>query len=231
MIPKRIHYCWFGRNEKPKLAVKCINSWRKYCPDYEIVEWNEDNFDINLNEYTKMCYKQKKYAFLSDYLRLLIVEKYGGIYFDTDVEVISSFDDLLDNEAFFGFENDEYVNTGVGFGAEPENEIVRQMICEYEQLIDGTHGTIGCPILNTEALVRQGMIRNGKMQNIKGAVIYPIDYFNPYNDATGVLKKTNNSHSIHWYAKSWMSKGIILRSVISKPIHRIQEWRKNRNDK
>ena len=96
MIPRKIHYCWFGRGEKPRLAQKCIASWKKYCPDYEIIEWNEDNFDVNRNAYTQMCYKEKKYAFLTDYLRLLIVEEHGGIYFDTDVEAVRSFDELLD---------------------------------------------------------------------------------------------------------------------------------------
>ena len=100
MIPRKIHYCWFGRGEKPRLAQKCIASWKKYCPDYEIIEWNEDNFDVNRNAYTQMCYKEKKYAFLTDYLRLLIVEEQGGIYFDTDVEAVRSFDELLDNPAF-----------------------------------------------------------------------------------------------------------------------------------
>ena len=128
MIPKKIHYCWFGRGEKPKLAKKCIASWKKYMSDYEIIEWNEDNFDIDMNAYTRMCYDQKKYAFLTDYVRLIVVQKYGGIYFDTDVEVVRNFDDLLDNSAFFGFETNEYVNTGLGFGAEKENEIVKQMI-------------------------------------------------------------------------------------------------------
>lgn len=107
MMPKKIHYCWFGRGEKTKLAKKCLASWRKYCPDYEIIEWNEDNFDINTNAYTKMCYDQKKYAFLSDYLRLVIIDKYGGIYFDTDVELVRNFDTLLGCEAFFGFENEK----------------------------------------------------------------------------------------------------------------------------
>ena len=145
MIPRKIHYCWFGRGEKPRLAQKCIASWKKYCPDYEIIEWNEDNFDVNRNAYTQMCYKEKKYAFLTDYLRLLIVEEHGGIYFDTDVEAVRSFDELLDNPAFFGFENDRFVNTGEGFGAEPHNPAVRQMLAEYDPLLDGQHGTSGWP--------------------------------------------------------------------------------------
>ena len=128
MIPKIIHYCWFGKGEKPKLAQKCIDSWKEHCFDYKIVEWNEDNFDINTNAYTKMCFEQSKYAFLSDYLRLIVVYKYGGIYFDTDVEVIKSIDNLLDNKAFFGFETDKYINTGQGFGAEADAEIINKMI-------------------------------------------------------------------------------------------------------
>ena len=221
MIPKKIHYCWFGRNELPKKAKKCIDSWKKNCPDYEIIEWNEDNFDINLNSYTKMCYGEKKYAFLSDYVRLLVVMQNGGIYLDTDVEVLRSFDDLLDYKAFFGFENNEYINTGLGFGAEVGNDIVGQMIREYDELLDGEHGVIGCPILNTNALYKLGLEKNGEKQEIRGALICPIDFFNPYNDLIGKLCKTENTYSIHWYAKSWMDKKTIIRSVLTKPIHRI----------
>ena len=223
MIPKKIHYCWFGKNELPKKARKCIDSWKKYCPDYEIIEWNEENFDINFNGYTRMCYEEKKYAFLSEYVRLLVVVEHGGIYLDTDVEVIRSFDTLLENEAFFGFENSEYVNTGLGFGAEVLNEIVGQMIKEYDELIDGNHGVIGCPILNTRALVKCGLKLDGNLQKVKNALICPVEYFNPYDDPTGRLKKNINTYSIHWYAKSWMDKKIIFRSILTKPIHRILE--------
>ena len=233
MIPKKIHYCWFGRNELPKKAKKCIASWKKYCSDYEIVEWNEDNLDVNLNAYTKMCYEQKKYAFLTDYLRLLIIMEHGGIYFDTDVEVMRAFDDLLDNKAFFGFENREFINTGLGFGAEAGNKIVGQMIKEYDELLDGEQGTIGCPILNTSALIKLGLHRNGEQQCIDGVMIYPIDYFNPYDDLTGRLRKTQNSHSIHWYAKSWMDKKTIIRSTLTKPLHRLfgtEGFRRRKSD-
>lgn len=221
MIPKIIHYCWFGRAEKPKLAKKCIESWKKYCPDYEIIEWNEDNFDVNLNPYTRICYEQKKYAFLTDYVRLLVVYQQGGIYFDTDVEVVKSLDDLLKNEAFFGFENDKFVASGLGFGAEQKNKVVEQMLLEYEQVLDGEHGTIKCPKLNTDALLKFGLLLNGEFQMVNGAVVYPKEYFNPYDDPTGRLKKTRNTYSIHWYAKSWMSKKTIIRSKLTKPLHRI----------
>ena len=189
--------------------------------DYEIIEWNEDNFDINQNEYTKMCYDQKKYAFLTDYVRLIVVQKYGGIYFDTDVEVVRNFDDLLDNIAFFGFETNEYVNTGLGFGAEKENEIVKQMIREYDRLLDGKNGMIGCPTLNTEALLKFGLVQNGEKQKVGNAIVFPQDYLNPYDDPTGKLSKTMNTYSIHWYGKSWLNKGTVFRSKLMKPIHRV----------
>lgn len=221
MIPKKIHYCWFGRNPKPKLAEKCIASWKKYCPDYEIVEWNEDNFNVEMNIYTKSAFDQKKYAFLTDYARLLIIYEYGGIYFDTDVELLKPIDDLLENKSFFGFENNKYVNTGLGFGAEKGNEIVKLMQEEYDGLLDKGNPFVGCPILNTNALLKAGMRLDGKKQDLDGNMIYPAEYFNPYDDPTGRLNITNNTYSIHWYAKSWMSKKAIIRSYLTKPIHRL----------
>ena len=222
MIPKKIHYCWFGRAEKPKSVQKCIASWEKYCPNYEITEWNEDNFDIDYNPYTKMCYEQKKFAFLSDFVRLLVIEENGGIYLDTDVELIKPLDDLLNNEAYIGFETDEYVNTGMGFGSVAHGAMVREMIAQYDELSDGTHATVSCPILNTQAMDKLGMQRNGKMQHLSQATVYPAEWFNPYNSVTGVLKKTDNTVSIHWYSKSWMSKATVIRCKLLRPLHRFQ---------
>ena len=221
MIPKKNHYCWFGREVKPKLAQKCIESWKKYCPDYELIEWNEDNFDINLNPYTKMCYEQKKYAFLSDYIRLVIIYCHGGIYLDTDVEIIKPFDELLECEAFFGYENDQYVNTGEGFGAEAGNSVVKQMVKEYEPLLDGQHGVTGCPKLNTEALVKYGLVLDGSFQSLGGIHVYPADYFNPRNSVTGELVKTKNTYSVHWYSASWLPWHKRMRAAIGRPIRRI----------
>ena len=221
MIPKKIHYCWFGRNPKPKLAEKCIASWKKYCPDYEIVEWNEDNFDIGMNAYTRSAYEQKKYAFLTDYARLLIIYEHGGLYFDTDVELIRPIDDLLENKSFFGFETVDHVNTGLGFGAEKNSEMVKLMEEEYKDLLDKEGSFVGCPILNTNALVKAGLVLNGKEQDLDGNKVYPIEYFNPYDDPTGKLNITKNTYSIHWFAKSWMSKSTILRSKFSRPLHRL----------
>jgi hypothetical protein len=221
MIPKKIHYCWFGRNPKPKLAEKCIASWKTYCPDYEIIEWNEDNFDVNMNGYTRMCYEQKKYAFLSDYVRLLMVAKHGGVYFDTDVEVIRPIDALLENDAFFCFETPEYVNSGLGFGSVANGTAIAAMLTEYDFLLDGTEGTQGCPRLNTSALVKLGLKQDGSYQKVADTVILPSDYMNPFDTATGVIHKTENTVSIHWYSAAWLSPWRRLRTRIMRPLHRI----------
>lgn len=227
MIPKKIHYCWFGRGEKPKLANKCIASWRKYCPDYEIIEWNEDNFDVNMNGYTKMCFKEKKWAFLSDYVRLWVVSKHGGLYFDTDVELLKNPDYLLNDEAFFGFETDKIdsenpsVASGLGFGSIADGLAIRTMLDEYGELLDGQHGVRMCPELNTIALVKLGLKRDGSCQEFDWGVIYPKDYFNPYESSTGKLNKDSNTVSVHWYMGSCLSTRSKIRSAITKPIHRI----------
>lgn len=222
MIPKKIHYCWFGYGEKSRLAEDCIKSWHKYCPDYEIIEWNESNVDIHENSYMEMCYNNKKYAFLADYVRLVVVERYGGIYMDTDVQLLGSLNKLIENQAYIGFETTSFVNTGMGFGSVAHGKMVQTMLQEYDQLLDGQHGIIGCPILNTEALVKLGMKRDGSFQKLLECTIYPIEWFNPYDDSTGVLNKTKNTVSIHWYAKTWMSKGTVLRSYLTRPLHRLR---------
>ena len=221
MIPQIIHYCWFGRKEKPKLAQKCIASWKRFCPDYQIIEWNEDNFDISQNEYTRMCYEEKRYAFLSDYARLVILQEYGGFYFDTDVELVRPIDALRSHPAFIGFETGNYVNTGEGFGAEPHNPAVAALLAEYALLLDGKHGTKGCPILHTQALLKCGLVQNGSFQDLGGIVVYPSLYFNPYDDSVGKLQLHAETYSIHWYAKSWMNRSTVLRSHLTKPLHRL----------
>lgn len=239
MIPKRIHYCWFGRKEKPRLAKKCIKSWKKYCPDYEIIEWNEDNFDIQAYPYAKYCYEHQNYAFLSDFVRLMVVYEFGGIYFDTDVELLRYPKNLMRYEAFFGFENESNINTGIGFGAVKKHPIVHRMLEEYYSLQTDENGEFpisACPALNTDALLSFGLVLDGQRQSINGAEILPVDYLNPYDDQTGKLKKTKNTVSIHWYSKSWMKKSTILRSKITKPFHRIFGvncfcWLKNRGKK
>ena len=224
MIPKKIHYCWFGGKEKPKLAQKCIASWKKFCPDYEIIEWNEDNFDMNENAYVRYCYENKKWAFLSDYVRLAVVCREGGIYFDTDVEVIAPMGDLLKHEAFYAFENDSHVATGLGFGAEANHVTIRKMLEEYAVFspkAGESFAFTGCPALNTKALLPLGLKLDGTYQEVAGAVILPQDYMNPYEDATGRLNKTEKTISIHWYSKSALSRSAIIRSKITRVFHRL----------
>lgn len=223
-MDKIINYCWFGRGEKPKLVKKCIASWKKFCPDYKIIEWNEDNFDIDKYPYARYCLDTKKYAFLSDFVRLQVVYENGGIYFDTDVEVIRNIDSLLDYEAFYAFENDSYVATGLGFGAQAKHPTIKAMVDKYHAFTpeaDGSFKMIGCPKLNTEALLEFGLELNGKRQNVGGAEIFPAEFFNPYDDPTGRLNTTKNTYSIHWFAKSALSKSTILKSKLTRPIHRL----------
>lgn len=224
MIPKIIHYCWFGKKDKPKLAQKCIKSWHKYCPDYRFVEWNEDNFPINKYPYAKFCLDNKKYAFLSDYVRLIVVYENGGIYFDTDVELIRSPEKLRENHAYFGFETDEFVATGLGFGAEAGNRLILEMIEDYDTSFAQemeNYQFRPCPKVNTKIFVAHGLKQNGEIQTVDDSLILPADYMNPYDDPTGRLVKTVNTISIHWYAKSWMSKKAIIRSTLTKPLHRV----------
>ena len=224
MIPKKIHYCWFGRGEKPKLAQKCIASWHKYCPDYEIIEWNEDNFPVADYPYAQYCLETKKWAYLSDFVRLAVVRGHGGIYFDIDVELLKSPDILLPYDAFYGFENDTNVATGLGFGAVANHPTIVAMEQQYLAIQpnpDGTYPVTGCPQLNTEALLPFGLQLNGSRQSIAGAEILPVDFLNPYDDPTGRLNKTENTISVHWYSKSALSKRAILRSKLTRPFHRI----------
>lgn len=137
-IPKIIHYCWFGRNEKPELVKKCIESWKKHCPDYEIIEWNEDNVDVNFCSYSKRAYKQKRWGFAVDVLRMKIIYENGGIYLDTDVELVNNLDSLLNNAAWFGYGTDIEINTGSGFGAEKGNPFIKTILEHYVNLDEGS---------------------------------------------------------------------------------------------
>lgn len=224
MIPKVIHYCWFGGNPKPKKIKNCIASWKKYCPEYQVIEWSEENFDVHQNAYLDWCYQNKKWAFFSDYARLIIIEQYGGIYLDTDVELIRSPDELLPYGAFFGFENNEYIDSGLGFGAALHHPAVAAMKKMYDDLKperDGSFSLIGCPERNTRALLPYGLQRNGEKQVVCGALILPREVLNPYDDPTGRLNITPETISIHWFAKSWLSPAVVLRSRLMKPLHRI----------
>ena len=217
MIPKVIHYCWFGKGILPKSALKCIDSWRRFFPDYEVKEWNEDNFDVNIMPYTQEAYQEKKYAFVSDVARFWILQKEGGIYFDTDVEVVASFDDIISKGAFMGVEipsqQGKYpgVNPGLGIGAEAGNKVISKVFDYYKTLhfIDKNGEKLPGTVVThtTNVLVSLFQLKPiNEIQHLDAITVYPIDFFNPFNDLTGELNKTENTHSIHWFSKSWIDK-------------------------
>ena len=225
MIPKIIHYCWFGKGPKNEQAIKCIESWKKHLPDYEIKEWNEQNFDVDALPYTKYCYEHKLWAYLSDYVRLAVVEKEGGLYFDTDVEVVKKPIELLTScQAYFGWETNEFINTGLGFAAEAHHPAVKTMMVMYDRLVVNGNYVFdimqGCPQLNTKALLPFGLKQDGTEQYVCDARILPIEYLCPFHDATGKLRKTNNTISIHWFSKSPHGKMAAWRMKIMRPLRR-----------
>jgi len=276
VIPKIIHFCWFGGNPLPELAQKCIASWRKYLPDYEIWQWserplhenvnvikdNQDNwdnielacnasdlshwvstkelnqrkarlehprkrvmeFDVNMIPYTAEAYRQKKYAFVSDYARFWILHKYGGIYFDTDVEVIRPLDEIIAQGNFMGFElnpdgeNDPQkyapryafaVNPGVGLGMEKEHPFIKTMLEKYAQLEYETPVfPWGKTIVayTTEELCKLGLKNVQGIQEVQGIKVYPSEYFSPIDVISGKLHITKNTYTIHRYMGSWGDK-------------------------
>lgn len=211
-IPRIIHYCWFGHNPKPELARRCISSWRQRCPDYEIVEWNESNFSINeCPTYVQDAYNAGLYAFVSDYARLKIVYDHGGIYLDTDVELLKSLDKLLDYCGFFGFENPKLIATGLGFGAVPQLELLKEMMRDYHNLHfyheDGSVNYTTCPNVNTHIFLEHGLKQNNKKQILEGNIlILPTEYLCPIDYSTDIMRKTFRTISIHWFSKSWMTE-------------------------
>lgn len=227
MIPKIIHYCWFGGKPLPPLALKCIESWKKYFPDYVIKEWNEGNFDVNTIPYTQQAYKAGKYAFVSDYARFKILYEHGGIYFDTDVEVIKSFDDIISNGPFMGCELKnplQGVAPGLGLGIQKKHPLYKNIIDAYQELEfikpDGSHNLKTVVKYVTEILISRGLKNTEEIQKVENICIYPYDYFNPLDDNTGKLRISVNTHSIHWFAKSWL-KTSKTRVFFSRLSHRI----------
>ncbi len=233
MIPKKIHYCWFGRGEKPKLAQKCIASWHKYCPDYEIIEWNEDNFDLDANPYTRWCYDNRKYAFLSDYARLLIIGDYGGFYFDTDVELIRPLDDLLDNEFVISFENGAYVETAV-LGAQKGHPFAKLMADFYIDYPFKTkngkfNATPSTPIWTHFLKKHYGLKLKNETQNLSRidgvddskVTVFQNDYFCPINYTTKEILLTNNTYAIHYFDASWFDKKLKASEKFLRALYKV----------
>lgn len=211
-IPKIIHYCWFGGNSLSGQAKKCIDSWKKFFPDYKIKEWNESNFDINYCDYTKEAYEAKKWAFVSDVARFKILYENGGLYFDTDVEVIKSFDDIISNGAFMGFENDKkcLVNPGLGLGVEAGNQFYKEMLELYSKqhfkLKDGNFDTTTIVHYTTSKMKSYGLKKSIGVQKVCDINIYPQRFFNPKGGVDGELVITEDTYSIHHYDASWFSE-------------------------
>jgi len=218
MIPKIIHYCWFGRNPLPKMAVECIESWKKHCPDYEIIEWNEDNFDIKSNRYTKEAYESKKWAFVTDYVRLFVMYHHGGIYMDTDVEVLQNLDCFLGHKAFSGFQNIDEVPTGI-MASEKGNDWVKYLLSYYDDHSflkpngepDVTNNVVTITRMTTEYTNLR--LDNTYQETDKGIVFYPKEYFCPFDYINYQNKKlrsesiTKNTYALHHFMGSWNSKG------------------------
>ena len=207
MIPRIIHYCWFGRGEMPALALQCIDSWHKFMPDYEYKLWNEDNFDVNCNSYVKEAYEAKKYAFVSDYARLFALFSEGGIYLDTDVEALKSFDDLLQLSGFIGFEGTKYAPVGTGtIACLPGGEWVREQLDAYEGIhfikSDGSYDLLTNPFRISAIMKRNGFVQNGKEQVYKDMHIFPVEYFCP-RQTTGEIFITENTYCDHHFMGSW----------------------------
>lgn len=228
MIPKTIHYCWFGRGELPPLAKKCIASWRQFFPDYEIKEWNEDNFDVNIIPYTADAYKAGKYAFVSDYARFWVLYHFGGVYFDTDVEVIQPMEDVLKKGPFMGLEQlspRPSVAPGLGLAAEAGMVLYKSILDRFEQMSllteKGDLNSYTMIPMVTDLLKKRGLTGNGTIEQVDGVYIYPPDWFNPFDDATGRLRKTDNTRTIHWFAKSWMPTEPAWKSRMKRLLRRL----------
>ena len=230
MIPKVIHYCWFGGKPLPKSAKKCIASWKKFMPDYEVKEWNESNFDIDLIPYTREAYNDGKYAFVSDVARFWVLYHEGGVYFDTDVEVVHDITSLVEHGAFMGWEqadilNQHNVNPGLGMAAPT-------FLPFYQEMLDGFakisyHLPDGCrnpysmiPMIN-DLLLQKGLLMDGSMQKVSDVTIYPADYFCPMDSLTGKITLTENTHTIHRYTMSWMNRSTQWRVKIMRVVRRL----------
>lgn len=218
MIPKVIHYCWFGGKPLPCSAKKYIASWKRYFPDYEIKEWNESNFDVNSIPYTKEAYEAKKYAFVSDYARFKILYEEGGLYFDTDVEIIKTIDDLIARGAFMGCEREAKEATvptvapGLGLGVNPGLGLYKELLDMYSSLhfknADGSLNLKTVVDYTTETLVKHGLTNDNAIQYVAGVYIYPKEYFCPIDYFTRKCEITDKTRSIHHYAESWVSNRV-----------------------
>ena len=209
-IPKIIHYCWFGGKEIPDFLKKCMESWYKLCPDYEIRRWDENNFDVSKYPFTKQAAENKKYGFITDVARLDILYEYGGIYMDTDVKLLKSFDDLLFNKGFVGVERWGNINSGGGIGAVPHHPMIREMLdyrLKYPFIFeDGTQNIETNGLYETTPFVRHGMRIDNTLQIINGMTVYPASVFHPYDYMSCEEKIEDNTVAVHYFYGGWMEE-------------------------
>ena len=209
MIPKIIHYCWFGGNPLPELAQKCIESWKKYCPDYEIKEWNETNFDVECCEYVKEAYQAKKWAFVSDVARLYALVNYGGVYMDTDVEVLKPLDAILAYSAVSGFEAQDRIPTGL-MACEKNHPLFVELLKDYDNAHfikeDGNYDVTTNVVRITNLCLKHGLVLNNTLQTVNGFTLFPSDYFCPKDSQTKKINITENTYTIHHFDGSWLSE-------------------------
>lgn len=213
MISKKIHYCWFGKNPKNELIKKCIASWRKHCPDYEIIEWNEDNFDINQCKYTIEAYENKKWAFITDFVRLKVLYDFGGIYLDTDVELLKNIDEFLIHDAFSGFEDNRFIPTGL-MGACKGNIWIKKLLEYYhDRSFYNENGSLSL-IPNTRVITEISEKHfNYKSKEATGndlvildnnVFLYPWFYFCPKSHLDGKIRIMPETYAIHHFNGSWL---------------------------
>lgn len=218
-MKKTIHYCWFGGGTLPGSAEKCIESWKKFLPDHEIVRWDESNFDVNIVPYTKQAYAARKFAFVSDYARYWVLYHHGGLYFDTDVEILRNIDDILNAGPFMGCETPyrpdgrdkdvPWVNPGLGLGLDKGDEVAGEILELYAGMHyespDRKMATENVVSITTRVLTKHGFRNSPDIQTIGDIRIYPSDYFCPISTEDGKLRITPNTRSIHWFDQSWQS--------------------------
>jgi hypothetical protein len=217
-IPKIIHYCWFGGAPLPEIASKCLASWQTHCPDYQVMLWNETNLDMQACPFVAQAYEEKKWAFVSDYFRLKVVQKHGGIYLDIDVELLANLDALLTHDAFFGFEQSKnptkaQVATGLGFGAKAGTQFLDALLASYEnapfRLPGGKLNTTPCPKRDTKVFHAHGLMTRDKTQTLhyqnERITVYASDTFAPIS-YYGIENYSDNTLSIHHYHGSWCSE-------------------------
>lgn len=214
IIPRVIHYCWFGGSPLPASALRCIESWKKFCPEYEIKRWDETNYDVNSCRYTKEAYEARKWAFVSDYARFDILHTYGGVYFDTDVELLCPIEDILNQGPFLGMEqnvgNKALVAPGLGMAAPKGLPFYGKILENYRKMHflneDGSYNQTTIVKYTTDMLLQEGLTDSDEIQQVAGIWIYPWDYFCPMKYPTGEMTVTANTRSIHHYDSSWLSE-------------------------